>query len=331
MGRTEKKQKVFILILIAEAVLCLVFFGAEESPAGIFSATMAFPFELIGQLLRRLSLSGAAGNLIAIFLYLALSLMPVWYLVSRLSERKLCWEDILLGLMSMVLFGVLYLMINPGLMSGWLNDMLVGESGEAMGKAMLGGVVYSILFGYVVLRILRQAFSADTARLRGYLVILLYLLSMIFVFAAFGSCFDGLMTAMDELRAANVGSENGLGQTYLFLVLGYLVDALPYVLDVALVFGGLRLLKELEIDHYSEASVTAAKNLSRRCRIVLTVTVCANMGFNLLQLFFAHSLRNISGSVEFPFLSVIFVLLVLLLVRLIQEGKQLKDDNDSFI
>ncbi len=109
------------ILLLTEASLCIVLSNAQASFAGFFTTTMAFPFEQIGLILRRLSLSGTAGNIAAVLIYATFCLTPVFILFLRRKKRGFFTEDLLLALLSAVLFVVLYYMINPGL-AGFKRD-----------------------------------------------------------------------------------------------------------------------------------------------------------------------------------------------------------------
>ena len=104
---------------------------------------ITFPLEQIGCALRRLSLSGAMGNMIAIILYVLIGLIPCMVWLFLKGKGKNLKEDYLLFPISGFLLLVLYYMINPGLIP-------VNEAGG--GKLLLAGTFYSVLVGYVVLR-----------------------------------------------------------------------------------------------------------------------------------------------------------------------------------
>jgi hypothetical protein len=321
------KRKVFIVFLVCEAVLCMLLYFVRETLPRVFTTLMAFPFEQIALGLRTLSLSGDTGNIIAIVLYSALCLIPVAVLLLSGRKRNLHPEDILLVILSAVLFAVVYLMINPGMISPYLGS----TDRHRVGKAILGSMVYSVLLGYVILRVLRFFSDADIGRLQKYLSALLSVLNVLFIYLAFGACLGSLMDSLDGLRAGNTGNEQHLGMSYIFLVLQYMVNALPYILNVLVVFASLNLLKELSTDRYCEAAVTAARKLSHLCKTVLAITVVSNISYNLLQLVFIKRLLMVNSSVQIPLLSIAFVLAALLLAQYIKENKQLKDDNDMFI
>jgi hypothetical protein len=315
------------MLLGIEAVLCVLLNIMKASFSDKFTAVMAFPFEQIGILLRTLSLHGGIDNIAAIVIYAAVSLLPVVALLILMKRRKLQWEDGLLVLMSAALFAVLYLMINPG----FINQFFGKAAGLAVSKAILGGTVYSVFCGYLVLRVLRLCFDSGTEKLQKYMAIMLGVLNALFVYVIFGACFNDLLNSITTLRSGNIGNEHLLDASYVFLVLQFTVDALPYVFNVLVVFAALQLLSEMRSNRYSNSSVEAAGKLSRLCGLALSVTVLSNIAFNLLQIPFAKMLMVINSSVQIPILSIAFLLAVLLLARFISENKQLKDDNDMFI
>lgn len=318
------KQKRFGVFLCAEAVLGVLLYLARQSLPRAFSSAAAFPFEQLALGLRALSGSGRAGDAAAWVIYFAVCLLPVGLLVLLRCRRGLEAEDTLLAVLSAVLFAAIYWMINPGL----LGELAGAEAGRRVTMGVLGGAVYSVLIGYLLLRLLRRMAQEDTRRLYRAMAVLLYLMSAVFVFAAFGVCFGELLTAMDSLRARNTEPP---ALSYVFLVLQYAADALPYVLDAAVALAGLRLLRELEQARYSEAAVQAAEQLARLCRQALAVSLLCGVGLNVLQLAFLPRLRDVSVQLQLPLTSAAFVLTALLLARFIREGKQLKDDNDLFV
>lgn len=323
-------RRIWYLALGIEAMACIAFVVYKASFSGLFTAAMAFPFEQAGSLLRALSLPGGAGNAAAFAIYAAVCLIPAAVFLILLKKRGFRKEDLLLPLLSAVLFAVLYLMVNPGLIGKSFGGA-GGEGAEAIGKAVLGGTVYSVLCGYLALRFLRLSFESSTQKLQNYMAVLLGALCVLCVYAVFGACLSRFLQSLATLRESNAGNEHLLGASYVFLALQFGVDSLPYLFDLLLVFAALRLLDQMRADRYSAKSEAAAQRLSRLCGTALTATVLANIGWNLLQLLFAKSLRMINSSVQVPVVSIAFMLAVLLLARFIAENKQLKDDNDLFI
>ena len=151
----------------------------------------------------------------AIVVYFEASLLPITAVFILQKKHKLCAEDGLLGLFSAVLFAVLYIMINPGIISTWTG----GIAAQYVGKAILGGMVYSVLCGYFVLRVLRLFSNGGTEKLVRYMSVMLRLLNVIFVYLVFGACLNRLLDSLTALQVGNVGNEHRLGASNIFLVL----------------------------------------------------------------------------------------------------------------
>lgn len=338
------RQKKFLILLTSEAVLCVV--SQLVMPSGLIGGTslFTFPFEQIGDGLRALSLSGTVGNIVAIILYVLFCGSPFLVLLGIHRKRKTYWEDGLLAGLGTLLFFVMYLMINPGIISNALGGF-VGVAGT--GKAILSVVLYSVLVGYLVLRVLRQTRSADMDKLQGYFSAILYMVGIVFIWAVFGAGFGELRSSLKALAESNTmdsvaaalggafmgtGLENiSLNLSRVFLVIRYAVDVLPYLLDTVIVLSGLELLQAMKAERYGETAVALAQKLSERCGKMLAITVMTNVIFNVLQLIFLEKLLVVDSTVQLPILSIFFVMIVLFLARLLTENKELKEDNDLFV
>lgn len=319
-------KKTICMVFAVEAVVCVLFTMLSILPTNIFAAIMTFPFEQISIGLRLLSLSGAIGNGIAILLYAVICLIPCMILLLIKRKRSFFLEDGFLILISVLLFPVFYQMINPGLITlAWASD------GTLVAKIMLGGMVYSLVCTYVVLRVLRLFFTSTTDCLHKYMEILLILINGIFVFLIFGVGVSSLIHSFETLREKNVGNEQLLGVSYVFLVLQFIVDNVPFVLDMVVVFIGISLLHAFASDRYSEETVYSAEKLSNVCRYSLMIAVLSNAGFHILQFLCFKNINIVNFSVPIPLFSIIFVLAVLIFSRFVSENKALKDDNDSII
>jgi hypothetical protein len=313
-------------ILAVEAVLCALLCLLQVTSAGIFSSIAAFPFEQIGMGLRKLSLAGGIGNAAALILYGVFCLLPVLALIAFRKKYRPKAEDGLLLLLSAVLFAVMYFMINPGYL------LTFAASGiSSVSKDILGIAVYSVLTGYIVLRILRRFATGDARRLESYMIPMLWLLNVLFVFMIFGASFSKFLGSIESVQSGNMGSEHLLVITYAFLTLQLIVDALPYVLSILVIFSAIRLLEKLQSDLHSAETLDASKQTSRLCIVAITVVLLAQIAFNILQLVFAKSIAVMGIMVQIPLFSLLFVLGVLLLARFVDENSRLKSENDQFI
>jgi len=317
------KHKVLIWVLGIEAIACILFFSLRASFGSMFTTVMAFPFEQIGFGLRALSLSSEAGNAAVVAIYVTICLLPVAALAFLWKKRKLYAEDGLLVLLSFVLFAVINIMINPSLIGAYTS----GGTGQSFGKAMYGGVVYSVIIGYFILRILRLVSAGGTENLMRYMSIILGLFSMLFLYLIF----DALIESIRVLLPGGILNGFLFGLGFFFLIMQIITDTLPYALNIVVIFAALRLLDEMRKDRYSTETVAAVERTSRLCIVALVTTVLSNIIINLVPVLFGTTLLFINVSVQIPVLSIAFVLAALLLTRLVTESKELKDDNDMII
>ncbi len=324
------KRKGMTGILTAEAAVCIVFSLAQVNASGAFSGLAAFPFEQTGYALRVLSLSGSVGNAVAILLYMGLSLLPclVWLILKK--KGKLLGIDHVLYGLSILLFIVHYYMINPGLFPAPVPGTV---------KWMLSCMLYSALSGYLVIRVLLVCRRARPETLHSVLQKLLVFLNMVFVYIIFGQGLGTLLKAVQNVGSMDSGpvmrgfasGTQSPGMTYLFLGLGYLVNLLPYVFDMGIVFLAGRMLTALKTDRYGDVSVDLTNRLAGFCAKALGITVAADVGFNLLQVLFCSSLTQMDLVLHVPVISIIFVLAALLFARYLQEDQKLKREHDLII
>ena len=323
------KRKTLYLLLGGCAAVCVALNFLENAARWLFSSFVAFPFQQLGLLIRTLSGLGRLGNAIGMLIYVGVCLLPVWSLLKLKTKRKLFPEDFILILLSAVMFFVTYLNCSP--VAAAKLFPLAGEDGSEMALTVSGCAAWSVLAAYIVLRVLRVCFQADTEKLWGYMSALLLLASFVFVISAFGVCFGDLLSGISDLKSSNSGTEDSLGMSYIFAVLGFISDALPLVLSVISALYGTDLLNEMKTDRYSQATVAMAQKLAHWCRVSLTASVITGVAYNLLQLIFASALRNVSTNISLPVVSICFALAMLIFSRAMDDSSRLKADNDLFI
>ena len=190
------KEKHLLTLLSIEAAACVLFCILQRSVSGFFSTIVAFPFEQLGVGLRALSLSGGAGNAAAILFYVLLSLIPagIWLILKK--KQKAMPIDFTLFLLSVLLFVVLYYMINPGLM-----DFAV----PGTGKWSLGSTFYSVLLGYLLIRALLKYRNAGAKKLQEGLWLLLGAVNIVLVYGIFDQELGSLLLNLETVQKGNTG------------------------------------------------------------------------------------------------------------------------------
>lgn len=289
-----------------------------------------FPWEQIGWGLRQLSLSGAGGNVLAIVLFLLIGLLPCGAFVLLKKKGKALPIDWMLVVLTVVLFWVLYYMINPGLL----------PVAMVSGKMLLGSAFYSVLIGYVVIRVISGNKYADVIALQKALRIVLYVVMVLFAWSVVAELFINLPAAIEVVKEGNaaMGMPSNflydvpdLTMTYVFLILQSVVNALPNALCGIVVLLCIRVLDELLRDAYSQQAQTLVKRILRFCKKSLVVVVVSGMVLNLMQIALAHTLYQVNVEVNIPIFSILFFLVIHLIARYIEENQKLKLDNDLFI
>lgn len=321
------KQGNLKMLLIIEAIVCIIIATMQVSSSIVFASFILFPFDQIGTFLRALSLSGTMGNIISILLFIGLSLIPCGVLWIR-KRKGLYNEDYLLPFISFCLLFVLYFMVNPN----EINLIPIPSSaGLLVSKMLLVGMLDSLIICYVVLKVLRLFSNGDIDQLRKYTVVILWLFNVVFVFMIFGVKFNELIMNINDLTNSNLGVNQGFGINYIFITLRYIVEVIPFILNMMVIFAGVVMLKAMAMDSDSAKVSEASKKCASVCCRALKITICSSTGFYLLQLLCSKLLLNVNGQINIPLSSIFFVLIILLLSRLVSENQLLKADNASII
>lgn len=318
------KRKIPYILLTIYTLLCVVLAvsGLRES---ILGGALAFPLGILGSGLRSLSMTGTAGNVCAIIIYVIVCLLPVLYGLIKLKKKTWSDKDWLLILLSVVMFAVTYLMINPGLMNVWGREALPTM------KAVAGGVFWSVLVSWLVLSLLRDLERHGRERVQRWLRVLLWALAAYFVTAAFSEGVNDMVSSIRHVRMGNTGRLDRLGTSYLVIAMQFVSAVLGDVLSALVALRGAELLGAMAKDRYSEETVDMAEALGAFCVRSLQITVLFSMLLNLVQLPLLRSLALVNVRVNIPLVSIAFVLAVMLLARFLRQNKELKDDNDMFI
>ena len=138
--------------------------------------------------------------------------------------------------------------------------------------------------------------------------------------------------ALAALREGNTGSEAFLvNMSTLFLALRAILELLPGAAQIALLLLMGAFLWHYEKNPFGPGSCHAMERLKTASRRLLILILCANTGFNVLQLAFSRFLLTSSHRILFPLPEILVILGLRTLSVLYLESRRLKEDNDMFI
>ena len=88
---------------------------------------ITFPWKQLGTALRRLSLSGSAGNAAAWVLFFIIGAAPLAAAAILYLRRRSCRADWLLPVLSVMLYAALWFYVNPSYMNVYLSPLPLGD------------------------------------------------------------------------------------------------------------------------------------------------------------------------------------------------------------
>ncbi|MCM1025525.1 MAG: hypothetical protein NC432_03780 [Roseburia sp.] len=289
---------------------------------------LTFPWEQLGNMLRRLSLSGGAGNLAAWVFYLAAGLSPLALLAWLLLQKRNRKADWLLLLIAVLLLTGLWFFINPTYLEKKLFPVGLGEAG----KCAFALTIDSALLTWFLLRFLSGYEGWERRRLFREARVVLLVYTFLSAAGLFLKGAGEFTEKYDTVKAGNtMASQGGLELSYAFLLLQIFCTLLPEALELALWSVVLGLLRDGGTDGFSEKSRRRVELIKRLSARFLAAVLFANLGMNLLQLLFGRKLYSSSFTLTFPLRETVILLGILILSGLYLEGSRLKEDNDLFI
>lgn len=304
-------------VLLGAALLALNL--AQLRWAGVFTGLLMFPYQPIGYGLRQLSLLGGVWDTLAWGLYLGLGLLPLVPLLGRWKKRikpGSAWMGLPVSLLTYI---TLYYMVNPGLLKNQMGLTLAGTT-EGLLAAWLTLWAMERLEG-----------SSHQGRLDG-LKWLLAALDVALVAAVCGGAPPEYLAAVKATAAANTALlPEELVLTNGFLLGKALVENLPLVLDMLLVHRVLALVEGAGREPFGVEAAAAAMKLAFTAKRVVLAQVSAQVLFHLAQLGAAPWLRSVAVSVQLPLFSVLFGVGAMVLARWMAQGREMREENDSFI
>lgn len=331
------KRNIMYLSILGAVCVVLAVLTAFVGQAQDTLSLITQPVILLGQGLRTLSLSGWAGNLLAWLLFVALSLLPALPpLLRKIKKQALRLSDAFWLGASALLFGLLYLMINPGLAASLFNQNF-DASALDMELMVLVIAWLSAIFAAVVLRLLEAgngrglATKLHTAILVvcGVLIASICYINFVPLLKAIASFTGGLEGTIYSAMGWDVSAFSGADA--LIALLRFLADTAPLGILIAALIPLSNLFENLDADDHAGQNIKYAARAFALTKLAIMVTVIGRVGFNLLQLLLARSLNNVNFQLDLPFFELLLAFVIYFLTSYMTKAKTLSDENAKFI
>ncbi|MDO4298865.1 MAG: hypothetical protein Q4C59_10400 [Lachnospiraceae bacterium] len=339
--RLNKKVALLVLCYGCAAAMILwtgIFGGLQSLNYG----TASFPYYQIGILLRSLSKKSAALDGLAWILWLGLSSLPSLYGLWRKRKGKWIEADGMLPVLSILLAGVLYLMVNPAYLYRVFSIDTTWNAVRML-ESCLALTFDSFVVIYLVLRILKHTeIYQETYGLR-YLKWIFWIAGLWLVCGMAGTVASmwtktqetGWLIETEFDLEGQSGIFSGLEQWFDSLDVWKLIRTFAAVLPGMLCFGavwrGQGILERMQKDLFEEEAVRRTADLASYCRSAVVASVIAAAAENVLTLFTMKQWEDRSVSLVFPLPELAVTILIMLLAQAFIRGRGWKEENEMFI
>ena len=321
------KQQYLNRILAIEAIICLIMISVQNWFSIDVFTLITFPLLKIAALLRYFSLSGDLGNLLALVIYIIFCSLPLFLFFYIRKRSHLLPESYLLPLLSLELFIVIYILVNPGS----LSSVLVGSFDVNLQMTILSSSLYAVVFAYGILTYLRKLLNNHNSQAIKALEFLLFIGAMLCVFIITNILVGNFIQNIRQINQSSEIMEIVLTVNYLAAILQTLIAILPYAFNVIIILILIKLLKQLNETWLSDEAIILSKKMSKFCTLSLVFSLVGTIFMNLFQLLFLSLLINVNFKVSLPLVEMIFVLACYVLSHFLLQSKKIKEDNELFI
>lgn len=308
-----KKKKLYLFLAIEVIIISLIIMATLNSYENT-SSLLSFPFGLLGEALRKLSLRGGAFNTLSIVIYSVICISPVAGLFLYSSNIKALPEKLALGLLSPVLFYCLYEIINPT----YLGLKLLSD--KPASAPIMSLTIDSFVLLYLILRLVRVLRSSDKESLYRYLRIFMAVLAFVAVAALTITIIKDFIFKLPE-----AGSRLDMAT----LVFKTVFDVAVILLTLMVALQVIKLTDVLSEDGAELAGVS--NKLCTLCCVSLIISTVSSVVMNGFNALFISRLNFTEATLSIPVYEIIFSLITLLLTRLLIENKDLREDNELII
>lgn len=299
------KDHRFVLLQIPTLALALCLQSFSLRNIYDLSYAIIAPLGFLADVLREMSLSGMTENILAWFIYLAVSFIPCFIFSLLLKRKMLMMIDYSLLIISLFLLGGLYYLINPG------DIPLVSQ-------LAISSLFETLVICYIIIRIATVAAKAHAGRISGYLKIAFLIISLVFSFIFYFESIP-VFDALSCKDAAFITFIINLLDLSLLLLIAYIMERIAKVFQI------------YQKDRYHHDIPILLNKIDRLSVYTLVYVVAVQIFIQLLYLAFGALVNDADITINLPLIPLIMILISLFLTKIFEENFRLKKDNDLFI
>jgi len=312
-GTKVKKKKLYLFLAIEAIIISLIILATRNSYENTASL-LSFPFGLLGEALRKLSLRGGTFNILSIVIYSVICISPVAGVFMYSKETKALPEKLALCFLSPILFYCIYMIINPTYLG---SKSLRAEPSSV---PIMSLTIDSFVLLYLILRLVRVLRSSDKENLYRYLRVLMAALAFLVVAVL-------VITVEKDFIFKLPEADSRLDISA--LILKTVFDVVVLLLTLLIALRVIKLTDVLSEDSAELASVS--QKLCALCCVSLIISTVSSVVMNGFNALFISRLNFTEATLSIPVYEIIFSLITLLLTRLLIENKDLREDNELII
>lgn len=314
---TLKIKKILLITAIISSILsCTMFFIIKLENSMYI---MYYPFELVGKIIRSLSLSSSIGNIVSWIIYISICMIPTVIYFYRYKKGIGKSIDFVLIALSMYLFYMMYKFINPVnlylLMPSELNGDVEFLKATKLSISMM---FYIILISYLVLISMNYLSQGEKdTNLKGLQIVLALLLVAYLVAIFYFGLFDIFK---------NIGRDG-----FVFYLIKYVLLLAPNIMSMVVVFTGIDLVNTFSENQYGETVVGHIGKIYQYSKFTVYLSILSSLLANGMQIFLFPVMHNIELFLNVPFIPLIVAFVGIILCRYFKENNDLFEDNNSII
>lgn len=316
-----KRMIRFIGVCIIFLILGII--GTQEIS---FLSFMIFPFRYLGKFLRYMSLSGIFANVIAVLIFLSITLLPMLVLGFKIVKEKAYPKvDWLLPVLSIALGMTLYYFINPHILYQASHPFLLEHAPlDSLGDLeiiLTSGIAY-IFYVLLAIYLLSSAYvnkNFDNTRC------VKVLLDVIIVISVFSILTVSLSSLIMDFKGNSSAVERSV------IVFKYVAQLTTIGLFVYLLELFRTFIIEIDKDGFQDSLLVSLKKISDLSFMFLIITLLFQGAINLYQFIVLDQLMNVQFILDIPIQTILLVSIILIFSRYLTKVIDLRKENELII